>query len=606
MRARLQHLAVVGVLGLAGCTGTLASLSPSVHDSVVDYDEMADRASNQVLLRNILRARDHAPLNVADLSTINGNVSLSMTTGSSLLFGPHAGGSANSLSPGATWTANPTFTVAPLNTQAFTIGLLQPISPTYFANKWNSGISQELLLLLAIKRIKLADGTELLNNPDSSADVKAFLDYVHGLVAGGVDMKALTVLEPIGPAINVVTSSPLSASEPLSSAWTTGDNNIYGLITGFGDSSFTAGNAGPAIKQGASGVAQYLQTQIYRDYPLQVALCTQLGPKVCDASGGTCTAARDMGLRSQEVKDAIAKAMESLEDVKRTQAAIDSQKKDAPVVEKKKNQAAKDEAAKQAKERIRVLPFSEKLPLLNQDLSKFTANDIDLASKSLSDQLMTSFAAETLAKAAKHGGGGHNSSSSGSNNQTSTTSTKSKTGTSTVSAQVSTASPGQSATVAVQAGVISAISETAYCSKDQVVAPPETEQQSANDTVNFAHIEWRSIDEVFGYLGAITRNSDSVKWFEGAHGSPSRGAACPADGHTACDTILTVASSGAIPDPWLTVDYRSQTYAIADEWSPGKEVHDHSQEVMKILNELVNSSKVSSDIPVTPQIQVVP
>ena len=56
-----------------------------------------------------------------------------------------------------------------------------------------------------------------------------------------------------------------------------------------------------------------------------------------------------------------------------------------------------------------------------------------------------------------------------------------------------------------------------------------------------------------------------------------------------------------------TVDYRGDRYVIhspAD--TPDAAVKDHSLQALSLLNELVSTAKVSSDIPNTQPIQIIP
>jgi hypothetical protein len=58
---------------------------------------------------------------------------------------------------------------------------------------------------------------------------------------------------------------------------------------------------------------------------------------------------------------------------------------------------------------------------------------------------------------------------------------------------------------------------------------------------------------------------------------------------------------------FATVDYRGDRYVIhspAD--TPDAPVKDHSLEALSLLNELVSTAKVSSDIPNTQPIQIIP
>jgi hypothetical protein len=139
------------------CCNALAPWEPRFSD-VLDYNAGAANHNDQMLIYTILRARDDAPINVLALSTINGAVSvqgsLGATTGYKTIAGMNV---AASITPGVQASSSPTWSMASLNTQGFTLGIIQPISPTYIVSKWSTGLDREFLLRLFIKSINLKE-----------------------------------------------------------------------------------------------------------------------------------------------------------------------------------------------------------------------------------------------------------------------------------------------------------------------------------------------------------------------------------------------------------------------------------------------------------------
>ncbi len=153
IRRHFVHTFVV--LGLSGCASvsSIGSLEPAVHDSAVDYSQAMDDFTDQVLLLNVLRASEYAPLNFADLSAVTAAFSAQASLGASIPFGP---GPAirGSITPGVQASVSPSLTLGTLNTQGFIMTMIQPISPTYVLSKWNEGYDREFLLHLFVKSIQ--------------------------------------------------------------------------------------------------------------------------------------------------------------------------------------------------------------------------------------------------------------------------------------------------------------------------------------------------------------------------------------------------------------------------------------------------------------------
>jgi hypothetical protein len=66
------------------------SLSPAINHQALDYFRANDLAANQIILMNILRAKDGAPLHFSELSQIRGQLSVQAAASSTFPFGPIA------------------------------------------------------------------------------------------------------------------------------------------------------------------------------------------------------------------------------------------------------------------------------------------------------------------------------------------------------------------------------------------------------------------------------------------------------------------------------------------------------------------------------------
>lgn len=234
--------------GLTACAGwrDTYTLSPAVKESARRYSDVMDDFADQALLANVLRARDQAPMNFNDLSSITGSLSLQGTLALTLPFGPLTGTPTTSstykdtASPTLMGTTSPVINIGTLNTQGFMLTMIQPISSTYVLSKWNEGLDHRLLLFLFVKSIRFCDDRNLndpatrcgnrpvtpaattlpcdlfgalsirrahTNDPDDPQAMDDFAKLVNCLFdpanpgGGDVDLKSLMILDPLGIAI---------------------------------------------------------------------------------------------------------------------------------------------------------------------------------------------------------------------------------------------------------------------------------------------------------------------------------------------------------------------------------------------------------------------
>jgi hypothetical protein len=290
MQSRMG-LVVVATSALALCA---CSMATSIQRDALDYNAGVANYNDQMLIYTILRARDEAPINLLALSTINGAVSmqgsLAATTGYKTVAGTNF---AASVTPGIQASSSPTWSMASLNTQGFTLGIIQPISPVYVVSKWSTGLDREFLLRLFIKSINLKEANryhEYLNDPNSPTAMAAFSAKIHSWFPG-ISMRALTVLEPLGPTLDpsavvaVSSTSQGSSKDVLPSRVERTDVpnaanaallGAYEYLMPLGGGSFYVGNAAPRTPDGS------LRLQLYREYPQQVVLCVSRTRLIAD------------------------------------------------------------------------------------------------------------------------------------------------------------------------------------------------------------------------------------------------------------------------------------------------------------------------------------
>src|ERR1700744_2542934 len=157
------HSRMVRVVTVASAVWALGacSMATSIQRDALDYNAGVASYNDQMLIYTVLRARDDAPINLLALSTINGSISVQagLSAGSTYQAIEAAAGShqvTGTITPTAQATASPTWSMASLNTQGFTLGIIQPVSPMYIVSKWSTGLNREFLLRLFIKNSRLS------------------------------------------------------------------------------------------------------------------------------------------------------------------------------------------------------------------------------------------------------------------------------------------------------------------------------------------------------------------------------------------------------------------------------------------------------------------
>lgn len=142
-------IAALASLLLAGC-----EIDRHVADELVTFNEAQQKGNSQLLLLNILRAREKQPLAFSRFDVLRGGISANSSLGLAVPFG--AGSPANSsiatglgLSPGISQD------IRPQEDQDFYRGILTPVSEETWALYQDQNWSPDLLFHLFVEDIKL-------------------------------------------------------------------------------------------------------------------------------------------------------------------------------------------------------------------------------------------------------------------------------------------------------------------------------------------------------------------------------------------------------------------------------------------------------------------
>jgi hypothetical protein len=162
---------------LAGCP---MPTKEGIARNSTEYNLIAEKAGNEMLLLNIVRASKRRPMYFTSFGRLTGNMTFAIGTGAiNIPFGKNFD-DPYSITPNAGYEYSPLFDVAVLDTQEFTRGIMTPVPMSTIAYYRSLGWPKEILLHLFIRRIDIKDS----NNPNSvkpyvndPEDEKRFNDF---------------------------------------------------------------------------------------------------------------------------------------------------------------------------------------------------------------------------------------------------------------------------------------------------------------------------------------------------------------------------------------------------------------------------------------------
>src|SRR6185503_7299609 len=155
IRMLIRFAALAAVALLAACA---FAPKETFVKAAYDYNLAVEESQNQMLLLNVVRASKRHPMYFTAISAMRGNITSSAGFGDSSI--PVGGGSASAgtIAPNASYSANPSFDLAVLDSKSFTRGILTPVPVETFQYYWDQGWPKELLLNLFVASIKEDEG----------------------------------------------------------------------------------------------------------------------------------------------------------------------------------------------------------------------------------------------------------------------------------------------------------------------------------------------------------------------------------------------------------------------------------------------------------------
>jgi len=147
-------------LALAGCLGACA-FERTIGEHAIGYNRTVEQATDALMLMNILRARDQAPLHFTTIGNIRGGFSVGASLGYDGSTGLGSG-----LVGGLSGSSNPGFDIGPLDRQEFARGIMRPLDPALFRVLWDRNMPDQLLIYLLVSRFDEGPGgRRAINDP---------------------------------------------------------------------------------------------------------------------------------------------------------------------------------------------------------------------------------------------------------------------------------------------------------------------------------------------------------------------------------------------------------------------------------------------------------
>lgn len=149
---RVSLAACIAAIALVGCTVP----ATVIRNQSVSYDDAIEDTTNQLLLLNILRAKDKAPLHFDTIPSIHESIQANAQLQAAIPFGPLNKSTArNTATAGAGVQVSPSFEIDHLVTKDFATGIASPIDPKFVKYWLDRGLDRRIVLLLFFSRAEI-------------------------------------------------------------------------------------------------------------------------------------------------------------------------------------------------------------------------------------------------------------------------------------------------------------------------------------------------------------------------------------------------------------------------------------------------------------------
>lgn len=166
------------------------------------HNQTVELIQNRMLLLNILRTSKQQPTYFTALTTVRGDATVVVGTGSIAVPFGGGGDEKYNVNPNASLTIKPSFDMAVLDTQEFHRGFLQPVTPETMGFFLDQGWPRQLVLHLFVREIQFASGERITNTPIGDPEEFAkFQGLMDAWTSPGARIEVTTVekVECLGP-----------------------------------------------------------------------------------------------------------------------------------------------------------------------------------------------------------------------------------------------------------------------------------------------------------------------------------------------------------------------------------------------------------------------
>jgi hypothetical protein len=168
-------IAPIAVLGLAltGCAVEHAL----IRSEALSYDDIIEDTTDKLLLLNILRAKDKAPLHFDEIPSLHESLQATASLQATWPFGATDTGTVNkpstrnTVTPGIMVQATPTFEVDHLDTKDFVTGIASPIDPKFVKYWLDRGLDRRVVLLLFFSAVTVTE-TDPAGGPNATTTIR--------------------------------------------------------------------------------------------------------------------------------------------------------------------------------------------------------------------------------------------------------------------------------------------------------------------------------------------------------------------------------------------------------------------------------------------------
>ena len=169
-------------LGLSMCLSGCMISPTAIKSDTLGFGEVIEDTTNKLLVLNVLRARDKAPLHFADIPVLRQSMQQSFTLSLLDFIGAprHATSTRDSVALGTSVQKTPSFDLNHLHSKEFITGMTSPIDPKVVKYWLDRGLDRRLALLLFFSAVEITETQSekgavntirIANAPREAADV---------------------------------------------------------------------------------------------------------------------------------------------------------------------------------------------------------------------------------------------------------------------------------------------------------------------------------------------------------------------------------------------------------------------------------------------------